>query len=120
VNFMLHFIMSFSAILLWSSPVVLLSAVDICRDSFALLVCLGLLFHSLLWFSVGVICHRACASLFYLILMYRSFTLFSAVVLCRDSLILFSNLCRRCFASFLVGTEALTEIRGHQSWSDLM
>jgi hypothetical protein len=39
--------MSFSAILLWSSAVVLLSAVDICHDSFALLLGLGLLFHSL-------------------------------------------------------------------------
>jgi hypothetical protein len=47
VNSMLHSFMSFSAILLWSSAVVLLSAVDICRDSFALLVCLGLLFNSL-------------------------------------------------------------------------
>jgi hypothetical protein len=47
VNSMLHSFMSFSALLLWSSAVVLLSAVDICRDSFALFVCLGLLFHSL-------------------------------------------------------------------------
>jgi hypothetical protein len=87
VNSMLHSFMSFSAILLWSSAVLLLSAVDICRDSFVLLVCPGLLFHSLLWFSVGVIfvvvLVRRC-NLFYLILMYRSFTSFSAVVLCRD------------------------------------
>jgi hypothetical protein len=87
VNSMVHSFMSFSAILLWSSVMVLLSAVDICRDSFALLVCLGLLFHSLLWVSVGVICRRACELLFYLILMYHSFTLFSAVVLCPDSFI---------------------------------
>jgi hypothetical protein len=51
VNSMRHCFMSFPAILLLSSAVVLLLAVDIHRESFALLVCLSLLFHSL-WVNV--------------------------------------------------------------------
>jgi hypothetical protein len=103
---MLHSFMSFSAILLWSSAVVLLrycilfSAMDICRDSFVSLLCLILYLilcrGSLSEFFVVVLVRRCFIS--FLNLMCPSFTLVSAIVLCCGSFISFSNLCCHCFA----------------------